>query len=538
MRNKFRIPVFERRLNKQILNSVRYLKNNKIRLKVLENLLFYRIFISLFGYMFTQIHTIRRNLIFFCILLSFAAQAQLKANFTLSSLTGCTYLQESYTNTTSGASSSATFLWRLGNGNQATTKDAGAIYVNPKTYFITLIVTDGSKVDSITKSIIIFNGPTADFGIPKTAGCSPLSISVNDNSSPGSAPISKYLWDFGDGSTSASQSPQPHSYSGLGTYKVSLFLTDTNGCTGSYHFASPIVVGSPPVVNFTSNSGGGCAPTISVKFTSKISSSFGGYSYNWNFGDGSNASTNANPTHDYLVDGNFEVKLTVTDSTGCSGTADRPGYIYIGNPVADFLPSVTNGCAPLVVDFTDVSVGVNSGASFSWDFGDGNTSTAQFPVHTYAIGTYTVKETVTNPTGCTNSVTKSNLIHVTKAYVASFSADTVLCQLPFTTTFINTSGPNTKVIFWDYGDSSKNDTASTHRYPDKPPMSSPGTPPPPFSPYSVTMVVIDSNECVETLTKKDYIYAKATTAAILENPGSGCIWAGGIYKCGSKRQLT
>ncbi len=472
--------------------------------------------------MFTPIHNFRYWLIMFCAVLSFDAQAQLKANFTLSSpkATGCTYLQESYKNATSGASSAATYLWKLGNGNKATTQDASAIYVNPKTYYITLIVTDGNKVDSVTKSVTIFNGPTANFSVAKTAGCSPFTISITDNSSSGSAPISKYLWDFGDGNTSSDQSPPPHSYSMLNTYKVSLYLTDTNGCPGSYHFASPIVVGSPPVVNFSSNSGGGCAPTQSIKFTAKVSSSFGGFSYNWNFGDGSNPATVANPTHDYIVDGNFEVKLTVTDSTGCIGTADRPGYIYIGNPIADFLASATNGCAPFVVDFTDISTGVFSGASFSWDFGDGNTSTSQFPVHTYAIGTYDVKETVTNPTGCTNSVTKTSLIHVTKAYTASFSADTVLCQLPFITTLINTSGANTKVLYWDYGDSTKHDTASMHRYPDKPPL---GPPQPPTSPFTITMVVIDDNQCVETLTKSDYIYAWATTAAITASPPSGCV---------------
>src|SRR6185503_19976606 len=119
---------------------------------------------------------------------------------------------------------------------------------------------------------------------------------------------------------------------------------------------------------------------------------------------------------------------TVTDSTGCSGNSDKPGFIYIGNPVASFIPNTTNGCAPFDVAFLDNSTGAFTGATYSWDFGDGGTSSSPTPLHTYAIGTYTVKETVTNPSGCTNTVVKTNLIHVTKAYVASFSADTILCQ--------------------------------------------------------------------------------------------------------------
>ncbi len=81
-------------------------------------------------------------------------------------------------------------------------------------------------------------------------------------------------------------------------------------------------------------------------------------------------------------------------------------------PVADFAGSPTSGTRPLEVTFTDLSTGVID--SWSWDFGDGNTSTAQNPTHTYvAAGTYTVSLTVTNPDG-SDTETKVDYITVSE----------------------------------------------------------------------------------------------------------------------------
>lgn len=80
-------------------------------------------------------------------------------------------------------------------------------------------------------------------------------------------------------------------------------------------------------------------------------------------------------------------------------------------PVAAFSATGTSGPAPLAVGFTDASTGAPS--SWSWDFGDGGTSTAQHPTHTYQTqGTYDVSLTVTNSAG-TDTETKVGLVTVT-----------------------------------------------------------------------------------------------------------------------------
>jgi len=78
--------------------------------------------------------------------------------------------------------------------------------------------------------------------------------------------------------------------------------------------------------------------------------------------------------------------------------------------VASFTASPTTGTAPLQVQFTDQSSGTIN--SWSWNFGDGSTSSERDPVHTYAqAGDYTVTLTVSGPGG--NDIeTQTGLIHV------------------------------------------------------------------------------------------------------------------------------
>lgn len=85
-------------------------------------------------------------------------------------------------------------------------------------------------------------------------------------------------------------------------------------------------------------------------------------------------------------------------------------------PVADFTSNVTSGIAPLTVSFADQSA--NTPSSWSWNFGDGTTSTDQSPVHTYTIpGTYTVSLTAENAGG-SNTNTRTDYITVSNINTA------------------------------------------------------------------------------------------------------------------------
>lgn len=146
----------------------------------------------------------------------------------------------------------------------------------------------------------------------------------------------------------------------------------------------------------------------------------------WTFGDGT-TSTEQNPIHTYpSAVATYSVSLAVENDFG-SGSPDpliKLNYIgVVDSSNADFSADTTSGTAPLVVNFTDVSSPVPT--AWAWTFGDGGTSTAQNPSHTFAAGTWTVSLQATFAGG-PKMVTKTGFIVVTPA----------LCKVP---DFTNTS---------------------------------------------------------------------------------------------------
>ena len=251
------------------------------------------------------------------------------------------------------------------------------------------------------------NPPNAAFSADPTSGCAPLTVNFTDEST---GDITSWSWDFGDGSTSTEQNPT-HTYNSAGSYTVSLTVTGPGG-SDTETKADYITVTDVPNADFVGDPTSGTAP-LTVSFTDQ--STGNPTSWSWDFGDGS-TSTEQNPTHTYNAAGTYTVKLTASNSCG-SDTETKVDYITVNEsscdaPVADFTGSPTSGEAPLTVTFTDQST--NNPTSWSWDFGDGGTSTEQNPVHTYnSAGTYTVKLTATNDCG-SDTETKVDYITVTE----------------------------------------------------------------------------------------------------------------------------
>ena len=199
---------------------------------------------------------------------------------------------------------------------------------------------------------------------------------------------------------------------------------------------------SPLKVNFTDTSTG--TPT----------------SWYWEFGDENN-STEQNPTHTYMQEGNYTVSLNVSNSLGSNKTT-KTDYIkagtFISAPVADFSASSTSGEAPLSIKFIDKSTYSELvPPSWYWEFGDGKTSSEQNPTHKYeAKGMYNVSLTITNYGG-SNTTTKTNYITVNSelaAPVASFTTDSSSGRVPFTAKFTDKSTGSISSWKWDFGDGS------------------------------------------------------------------------------------
>ncbi|WP_156164179.1 DUF3344 domain-containing protein, partial [Methanosarcina sp. 2.H.T.1A.15] len=222
-------------------------------------------------------------------------------------------------------------------------------------------------------------------------------------------------------------------------FNYALSIVEMTRLTASEaNFVADIQSGNAPlVVNFTDTSTG--TPT----------------SWEWDFGDGK-TSNEQNPTHTYTAEGNYTVKLTVSNSLG-SDSEEKTGYINVGSailsPVAEFSSDITSGNAPLTIQFKDESA--NTPTSWKWNFGDGKTSTEQTPSHTYeTVGTYTVKLTASNYGG-SNATVKTDYITVTSdvsAPVASFTSDSNAGNIPFIVKFTDTSTGKVSSWKWDFGD--------------------------------------------------------------------------------------
>jgi uncharacterized repeat protein (TIGR01451 family) len=286
------------------------------------------------------------------------------------------------------------------------------------------------------------SAPAASFTAASTNGAAPLVVNFADSSS---GTITNRLWSFGDTGTSTLASPS-HTYSNAGVFSVSLTVFGPGGSSMTNAPNLITVTNVLPVAGFTANPTNGAAQLL-VMFTDASTGTIANRF--WTFGDGATSGGIA-PTHTYMTAGVFSVSVTVSGPTG-SDTLDRPDLITVTNlaPMAVFTASPTNGGTPLLVNFTDASTGTITNRQ--WDFGDGGSSTAVSPSHTYTnAGSYSVTLMVFGPAG-TDSLTRPGLIIVTNAPVsadlevikiASPSLGVVGSNLTYTITVTNL-GPDT-----------------------------------------------------------------------------------------------
>ncbi|MBU0765569.1 MAG: PKD domain-containing protein [Bacteroidetes bacterium] len=199
--------------------------------------------------------------------------------------------------------------------------------------------------------------------------------------------VTDWIWDFGDGMVSCQQSPY-HTFAESGDYLITL-LTSNDYDADSYSETITVSV-FDPVMTIA----GSLFPDSIISFSAVASNAVSWY---WEFGDGASDSTET-PAHTYSSAGEYIVTLTITNNAGC--TKNITETITIGSsensPVAGFDVAVSCGA---FASFTDTSL--NNPTSWLWDFGDGDTSAVQNPVHQYDIyGNYIVELTSCNAGGC------------------------------------------------------------------------------------------------------------------------------------------
>ncbi len=216
---------------------------------------------------------------------------------------------------------------------------------------------------------------------------------------------------------------------------------------------------------------------FTVKFNPVITEGAPLVHHYWNFGDGNAGNQQVSPTHTYAATGTYAVVHTVVRVTPnnvpvCTQTFTKFVHIIAAcNLVADFSWSST-AANPLTIAFQNLSVPLAATDSIKWTFGDGSTSTAVNPVHTYNVpGTYTVclrvkKLTPPGAPPCVREICRTVVVHPPCNIVPNFTwavTPTNPLRIEFQNTSTNTAA--TDSIRWTFGDgSSSNQMNPVHTY--------------------------------------------------------------------------
>jgi len=256
-----------------------------------------------------------------------------------------------------------------------------------------------------------------------------LTVNFTDSSTDTGGTISSRSWNFGDGSSSTATNPS-HTYTAAGTYSVALTVTDSTGATNTK---------TQSVTVSSSGGGGGSVLQNGVPMTGLAAATGAQLNYTVVIPSGASnlviaISGGTGDADLYTKFGSaptlssYDCRPYITgNNESCTVAAPQAGTYYImlngyaafsgvtlqatwststaGTPVANFSDTISG----LTVNFTDSSTDTGGTiSSRSWNFGDGSSSTATNPSHTYtAAGTYSVSLKVTDSTGATNTKTQS-----------------------------------------------------------------------------------------------------------------------------------
>jgi gliding motility-associated-like protein len=400
---------------------------------------------------------------------------------------GCLNSNVQFTNvsTVPGGGSITSYTWNLGNGSFSNAQAPLVTYTSSGNYVVSLSLTSNRNcVATQSTALVIYPKPTASFNSNSQNACAPQ-YSFGNTSSISSGSIASYTWNFGNG-TSSQQNPV-YSFPAAGNYTVSMIATSNQGCKDTSY--KSLAIYPFPVVGFTAPS---TCLNKAVVFLNTSSISLGAIaSYTWSFGN--NATSNIlNPSLNYLNSGAYVVTLSATSNQNCVSTATGNLVIY---PVPSASLAASSLCHGSSTSFSgNSSISSGSLVAFAWNFGDGNTSNAANPNHTYAnTGNYAVSYTVTSSQGCISGSASDVTIHPLP--VISYNVANV-CH-GNTTLFSNNSSIATGSISsytWNFG----NNTGSGLTNPSLVYLNS--------GSYVVTLLATSNNNCVATTTSNVVIH--------------------------------
>jgi gliding motility-associated-like protein len=404
------------------------------------------------------------------------------ADFTFNNDSTCSETAIQF-NSSVSATGTITYSWDFGDGTAVSslpnpTHQFTALGCGFSTFTVVLTVTVNGCIATKTRTINVkqkpdigfkdANNPFDSFNNCSNAATNPVFPIKVDNASISTC-ISSYSIDWGDGSavTSNATFPATHTYNLVGAYNMIITALGTNGCSSSVTYVIKNVTNPSGGIVSPGSTQNLCAPTTPLNFTiSNWGANSAGTVYDIDYGDGSaivhytqtnlessiyfnasnpSASLNFPIPHSYTITNcpktEFIAILNVSNACGKTKSSVSGITVY-SKPKADFTVQ-SKACLNTNVPFTNTSTtgygqSCTQNVIYAWDFGDGTTSAAINPTHTYsAAGNYTVTLVAQGYCGFSNPITKT--ICIEGPLTPSFTLDNSSGCMPLAITATNTT---------------------------------------------------------------------------------------------------
>lgn len=446
----------------------------------------------------------------------------IEALFAVNDIIGCHPFDITVTDMSTGAEE---YIWDFGDGSQVITTPDPVLYhtyYNPGpgvAYYnlrLTIRNSEGCS-DIMERTVTVYPEISANYTASAFEGCHPLEVAFTNLS----LNAATYYWDFGDGSSSAEFSPS-HIFINFGmtdvVYQVTLTVSNGDGeCVKRVSW--PVTVHGNVTAGITVPSTSGCTPFEAVLYNISV----GATTFRWDFGDGSGTET-TDPSvirhtyvnSDFASPHVFNITLIAENAAGCRDTAVNKVTV-LPDINALFTAEPAEGCHPHDVVFTNLSRGAGS---YLWDFGDGTSSSAANPVHTFINTgdddvTYYVNLTAySDDYRCIAVYSLPVTVH--PAIKAGFTIPVQRGCSPFTVTFNNSSAGGDE-FHWNFGDGAETVTYNTdpvyHRFTNDD-FTNPAT-------FTVVLTAFNAEGCSSEFTRP-VIVEPAIEAGISPDIDEGC----------------
>jgi PKD repeat protein len=329
-----------------------------------------------------------------------------------------------------------TYLWEFGDGNTSTLFEPTHTYNQSGTYQVKLTVTNDCGSVSLIQSVEVNLGLGISVSVDSPLGCVPFEVLFSLDSE---EDLDSVFWSFPGGNPEQSTELNPTVlYQNSGSFDVEV-IAFGNGQSDTLVLENYIQVNALPsaAVDFSMDN-----LTVTL-----INNSENFDSIHYDMGDGVHYTNVDEVVHTYTLEGSYNIVVTLINACGSVVLTDFPPVLVQFPASASFTSSITEGCAPVLVDFINQSSENATGYLWFFEGGTPSNSTQENPSILYtAPGTFDVQLIVFAPGGNDTLLLEDYLtIGASPSAFFSFSKNDLLV------TFTNqSSGADT--YFWDFGD--------------------------------------------------------------------------------------